>query len=651
MVFEYKEAFARNLGLVTEDEQLVLKSKKIAIAGMGGVGGSHLQILTRLGIQRFHIADMDHFELVNFNRQSGSMMSTLGKSKVEVMRDSVLDINPDAEIKIFPQGVTESNIGEFLDGVDVYVDGLDFFVLDVRARIFEECRKRGIPAVTAGPVGWTTSYLVFDPYGMSFEEYFQLRKKSDLQKAVQFLVGLSPALAQRDQVVDERFVRLAEKRGPSLATACYACSAVMGTEVLKMLLGRGKTYYVPWAMQFDMYKNRYHKVYNWLGNRNFLNKIKIKFISKKIAGYLSHIVTEEKSYDSALMEILDSAKWAPSGDNGQPWKISVQSENEFSLDVSKFGSNVYNLFPMPDFIALGMFLENAAIAAVHKKMDLEWRMEGERINAALRKHKESKKNKNSLFPYIKIRSVNRYPYKLKKLPLTIKERLQSDLDRDIQIFWLENLKDRFKVAKTSMLCTDIRLRLPEAYEVHRDMIDWSGQSSPDKMPFKSLGANPLAGALMKWALQNRKRNQSLLKFPGATLSFQIELDLIPSLMCSGHFIMAFDPELTPHPQPQDYIRAGQSMQRFWLSLTAHNMALQPWYIPVMFSRYIDEGIKFTGDQSLYLKTKKLHDTLVDGILAPLNVNLRHVFFTGRVGYPLKTKIPRSVRKDLKEFIA
>lgn len=650
MVFEYKEAFARNLGLVTEDEQLVLKSKKIAIAGMGGVGGSHLQILARLGIQRFHIADMDHFELVNFNRQSGSMMSTLGKSKVEVMYDTVLDINPEAEIKVFPQGVTENNIEEFLDGVDVYVDGLDFFVLDVRAQIFEECRKRGIPAVTAGPVGATTSYLVFDPDGMSFEEYFQFGDKNDLQKAVQFLVGLSPKLAQRDHIVDDRFVRLAEKRGPSLATACYACSAVMGTEVLKLLLGRGKTYYVPWAMQFDMYRNRYYKVYNWLGNRSLLSKIKIKFITKRMAGYLKRNVVEEQSRNSAIMDILDSARWAPSGDNGQPWKISVQSEHEFSLDVSKFKSNVYNLFPMPDFIAIGMFLENAAIAAAHKNMDLEWRLEGERISVFLRKRGDSKNDTAPLFPYIKIRSVNRYPYRLKKLSPIVKERLKASLDRDVQIFWLENLKDRLKVAKTSMLCTDIRLRLPEAYEVHRDMIDWSGQSSPDKMPFKSLGANPLAGALMKWALQDQKRNRTLLKFPGSTLSFQIELDLIPCLMCSGHFVMAFDPALTPDPQPQDYIRAGQSMQRFWLSLTAHNMTLQPWYIPVMFSRYVEEGIEFTNDQKQRLKTEKLHERLANGILAPLGVDLKHVFFTGRFGHPLKTRIPRSIRKDLKEFI-
>ena len=59
------KAFDRNLGLLTEEEQLILASKTVAIAGLGGVGGSHLLTLVRMGVQNFHIADMDHFELVN----------------------------------------------------------------------------------------------------------------------------------------------------------------------------------------------------------------------------------------------------------------------------------------------------------------------------------------------------------------------------------------------------------------------------------------------------------------------------------------------------------------------------------------------------------------------------------------------------------
>lgn len=66
-LFDYSRAYSRNIGWVTEAEQQVLRSKRIAIGGMGGVGGSHLLTLTRLGIGNFHIADFDRFELANFS--------------------------------------------------------------------------------------------------------------------------------------------------------------------------------------------------------------------------------------------------------------------------------------------------------------------------------------------------------------------------------------------------------------------------------------------------------------------------------------------------------------------------------------------------------------------------------------------------------
>ena len=68
--FYYRSAFSRNIGWVTETEQEVLRTKRIAIAGLGGVGGSHLLAFTRLGVGKFNISDLDVFELANFNRQA-----------------------------------------------------------------------------------------------------------------------------------------------------------------------------------------------------------------------------------------------------------------------------------------------------------------------------------------------------------------------------------------------------------------------------------------------------------------------------------------------------------------------------------------------------------------------------------------------------
>src|SRR5216117_2931839 len=99
--FDSGRAFVRNLGWVTADEQALLRNRRVAIAGLGGVGGSHLVTLARLGIGRFNLADLDVFEIENFNRQFGARMSTLGRPKVDVLAETARDINPDVELRLF----------------------------------------------------------------------------------------------------------------------------------------------------------------------------------------------------------------------------------------------------------------------------------------------------------------------------------------------------------------------------------------------------------------------------------------------------------------------------------------------------------------------------------------------------------------------
>jgi tRNA A37 threonylcarbamoyladenosine dehydratase len=166
--FSYEQAFSRNIGWVTPDEQAILRTKRIAIAGGGGVGGVHLLTLARLGITRFHIADFDTFDVANINRQVGAMMSTLGQPKADVLARMARDINPEIDIKIFPEGVTASNLDEFLDGVNLYVDALDFFAFDARQRTFAACARLGIPATTAAPLGMGAALLNFLPGKMTF---------------------------------------------------------------------------------------------------------------------------------------------------------------------------------------------------------------------------------------------------------------------------------------------------------------------------------------------------------------------------------------------------------------------------------------------------------------------------------------------------
>ena len=287
-VFDYDQAFSRNIGWVTREEQQTLRRKTVAIAGMGGVGGSHLLTLTRLGIGRFHIADLDTFELANFNRQAGAMLSTNGQRKVEVLAKQALDINPDLDLKLFPEGVTQDNLQAFLSTVDVYVDGLDFFSLDIRRAVFAACDRARIPAVTAAPLGMGAALLNFLPGGLNFEQYFRLEGQTEEEQLIRFLLGLSPAMLQRGYLVDPSAVDFARHRGPSTAMACELCAGLAATQVLKILLHRGRVIAAPRGLHLDAYRNKLVTTWRPGGNRHPLQYLALT-IARRQFGARNHL--------------------------------------------------------------------------------------------------------------------------------------------------------------------------------------------------------------------------------------------------------------------------------------------------------------------------------------------------------------------------
>jgi molybdopterin/thiamine biosynthesis adenylyltransferase len=273
--FNYEQAFSRNIGWVTPEEQQRLRGKRVAIAGGGGVGGVHLLTLVRLGVSNFHIADFDDFDIPNFNRQIGAMMSTVGQPKADVLTRMAKDINPEVDITVFPEGVNKGNLDAFLRGVDLYVDALDFFAFDARQQTFAMCAQLRIPAITAAPLGMGAALLNFMPGQMSFEEYFQWGDLPELEKAIRFVVGLAPAGLHRPYLVLPESVNFAEQRGPSTFMACELCAGIIGTEALKILLGRGRVLAAPYGMQFDAYRNKLKITKRSGGNRHPIQRLAI----------------------------------------------------------------------------------------------------------------------------------------------------------------------------------------------------------------------------------------------------------------------------------------------------------------------------------------------------------------------------------------
>jgi hypothetical protein len=280
--FSYDEAFSRNLGWVTEDEQQRLKKARVCIAGLGGVGGIYLLTLARLGIGAFSVADFDTFALPNFNRQAGATLKSLARPKIDVMVEMARDINPELDIRVFGEGLNEANVDAFLADADVYLDGLDFFALEIRHRLFALCAERSVPATTVAPLGMGAALLNFVPGGMTFEQYFGFEGHSDDERALRFLVGLSPAMLQMSYLVDRSRVDLERRRGPSTIIAVQLCSGVAAAQVLKLVLKRGDVVAAPNGLHFDAFRNRLRRTWRPGGHNNPMQRLLLRIAKRRL---------------------------------------------------------------------------------------------------------------------------------------------------------------------------------------------------------------------------------------------------------------------------------------------------------------------------------------------------------------------------------
>lgn len=280
--FDYDLAFSRNIGWVTKEEQALLKNKRIAIAGMGGVGGEYLITMSRLGIGKFNIADLDEFEVGNFNRQAGAFLHTVNKEKVRSLEEQALSINPESHINVFPDGVSEENMSAFFKDVDLYLDGLDVFAPEIRRKIFAYCAEHKIPAITTAPIGMGAAMLCFMPGKMTFDEFFGMKGKSELEQTIRLISGVSTAMPHFKYIADPDAVDFGKRKTPSTIMGIKLCAGIIGTNALKILLKRGKIRAAPKGIHFDAYTNTLRKTWMPWGHKNPIRKLVLSIAKKKM---------------------------------------------------------------------------------------------------------------------------------------------------------------------------------------------------------------------------------------------------------------------------------------------------------------------------------------------------------------------------------
>lgn len=344
----------------------------------------------------------------------------------------------------------------------------------------------------------------------------------------------------------------------------------------------------------------------------------------------------------SITDILELARWAPSGDNTQPWRFEIIDDYHVRVYFHDTRDHcVYDLDGHASEMAWGALLETMRIAATAAG----W-------NTVCQRRPENAQNQvefdvffqpqagiqpDPLWLHIPERSVQRR--RLSTQPLTTAEKQTLEAAAaPFTLVWHEGFLKRWNIARMLFASAKIRLISPEAYQVHKSIIAWNSRYSEDKVPDQAIGLDPATLKLMAWVMQRWERVEFFNRYLMGTIAPRLQLDLIPALACASHF------RLLAHSIPvqtENYIEAGRSLQRVWLSATRLGIMMQPEMTPLIFARYARENRIFTQNRRAITLAERIASRLADlwGVQAPATV------FLGRIGHGA-APAARSLRKKV-----
>jgi len=614
----YEEAFSRNIGLLSESEQKSLADARIAIPGMGGVGGVHLITMARSGVGKFNIADFDIFEPANINRQFGAKVSDFGRAKLEVMKEQAFLINPFLEINEFSEGINRSNIDLFLEDVDVVLDGLDFFNFDIRRLLFNKAKEKGIYVITAAPLGFSSALLVFAPdQGMGFDEYFNIIKgmKSEDQYLA-FAMGLAP-MPTHVKYMDLKKVDFESKKGPSLNVSCQICAGMAGTEAIRIILKRGTIKPVPYYFQFDPYLMKLRKGKLLFGNKNPVQRLKIRivrYILNKNKKHYPCVMPElpEYSANSGIVScniidfLLKAGIQAPSGDNAQPWKFSL-SENSISVYLDREADeSFFNINQIASIISCGAVVENIKIAASNFDIetDVNYLPYNNTDNPMVTldfsfSDDKQKIQKDILLNCIWKRKTNRRFYNKSSVSSLVLDETKLSLSSlsGTNVYFVTEKEKLKNLARMVFKVDQIRTQNRSLHEHLNKMIRFTDQEvqlKKDGFPLKNLEAG-IAGELFlkatkSWHIMNALNKTGISKI----VAFHSYQGIVSS---SGVALVTVD-----GLDNESFLKGGRALERTWLTLTRLGFSVQPMTaITLFWLRWLMNGKdEFSGSQQRML---------------------------------------------------
>lgn len=181
--------YSRTELLVGKDGIEKLKNSKVAVFGLGGVGSYVIEALARAGIGHLVLIDSDKYDITNINRQLGAYHSSIGKYKVEVMKEEIKDINPNIIVEIYRPEEIKGKESSIIDSKFTYVvDAID--TMSNKLDLIEKCNKEKVKIITAAGTGNKldpTKFEVKDIYKTSVCPVCKILRKELKARSIEYL--------------------------------------------------------------------------------------------------------------------------------------------------------------------------------------------------------------------------------------------------------------------------------------------------------------------------------------------------------------------------------------------------------------------------------------------------------------------------------
>ena len=185
------DQFKENLGILTEKELNDIKKMNVLLVGLGGLGGYIANGLVRLGVEKMMLVDFDTFQLTNLNRQLFSSHLNLNHLKTRVIKQALLEINPDLEISIYSKSIETMNVDQS-QGFQIIIDAVDN--IQTKCYLEELAENLGIPLLHGAVAGWYGQFGIIMPKSNMLVELYGAQKYG-IEKSLKCPTFVPPILA------------------------------------------------------------------------------------------------------------------------------------------------------------------------------------------------------------------------------------------------------------------------------------------------------------------------------------------------------------------------------------------------------------------------------------------------------------------------